>query len=181
MSRWQLACWAAWGLVANPLLASPQAAQPPPDVLRRPGETTVFSFRTSRGKTVSLCEGPKAAYLVYRFGTAAKTELQYPAALNAGSWRKFTYWTYHRGGGVANAGMEEYRISFKNEAAEYELTDRTEAYLTSSKEEDYRREVGLNVVVSGKSLDITARQASVSGDLALSDEQRKRVKLAEEE
>jgi hypothetical protein len=180
MSRWQLVCCAAWGLVASPLLARPQAAQHPPDILSRPGETTVFSFKTASGKAVSLCEGPKAAYLVYRFGTTTKIELQYPAVLNASSWQKFTYWTYHRGGGVANAGMEEYRISFKNGGAEYELTDRTEAYLTSNKEEDYRREVGLNVVVSDKSLDIKARQSSVNGNLSLSDEQRKRVKLAEE-
>ncbi len=155
--------------------------KPAPNVLRRPGETTVFCFSTNRGKTVSLCEGPKGAYLVYRFGTAAKVELQYPAVLDASSWRKFTYWAYQRGGGLANAGMEDYRLSFKNGGAEYELTDRTEAYLTSTKEEDYRREVGLNVVANGKSLGITGREASANGDLSLSDEQRKRVKLAEEE
>jgi hypothetical protein len=149
--------------------------KPAPDVLRRPGETTVFSFVTSSGKTASLCEGPKAAYLVYRFGTAAKTELQYPAKLDASSWRKFTYWAYHRPGGVENAGMENYQLSFQNGGVKYTLNDYTEAYLLKNGDEDYRRTVIFNVVLNGKTVKIGVRQASVNGDLSLSDEQRERV------
>ncbi|WP_139925822.1 hypothetical protein [Hymenobacter sp. DG01] len=157
--------------------APAQQVKPAPDVLRRPGERTILSFVTSSGKTASVCEGPKAAYLVYRFGTAAKTELQYPAVLDSSSWRKFTYWPYHRPGGVANAGMENYELSFKNGGAQYTLVDHTEAYLMKGGEENYRRTVSFNVVLNGKALDITVRQASVNGDLYLNEEQRDRVKL----
>ena len=166
------------GLVA--LLVSAGKPAPGPAKLCHAGEAKVFSFVTTRGKTVCLCQGPKAAYLVYRFGTAAKTELQYPAVLDASSWQKFTYWPYHRGGGVANAGMEFYQLSFRNGGAEYTLIDQTSAYLTKDKEEDYHREVSLDVVLNGKPLSIPVRQGSVSGGLYLSDEQSKRVKLKEE-
>ena len=167
--------WLAAGM--DPAYLPPK---PAPNVLHRPGETTVFSFETTSGKAASLCEGPQHAYLVYRFGTATKTELQYPAVLDARSWRKFIYSAYHRGGGVANAGMEHYTLSFQNGGAEYTLTDHTEAYLMKNKEENYRREVSLDVVLNGKPLTVTVRQASVNGDLFLSDEQRERVKIEEE-
>ena len=171
-------------VIAPLWLAGPQGGHPPqpaPDVLRRPGETTVFSVVTASGKAVSLCEGPGAKYLVYRFGTAARVELQYPAVLDASSWRKFTYWAYHRPGGVENAGMEDYWLSFQNGGAKYTLYDHTEAYLTKSKAEDYRRTVSLDVVLkAGKPLPIAVRQASIAGSLYLSDEQRERVQLSEE-
>jgi len=179
MSPWKLAVvvplWLGVGI------APAQHSKPAPDVLRRPGETTVISFVTASGKTASLCEGAKHAYLVYRFGNAAKTELQYPAVLDASSWQKFTYLHYERGGGYRNAGMEDYQLSFRNGGAKYTLTDHTEAYLTKAKNEDYRREVGLDVVLNQRPLAITVRQASVNGSLYLSDEQRELVRLEEDE
>lgn len=179
MSGWKAALAVPLWLVAGVTLA--QQPRPAPDMLRQPGEITVLSFVTASGKMASLCEGPKAAYLVYRFGNAAKTELQYPTVLDASSWRKFTYSAYHRPGGVENAGMENYQLSFSNGGAEYTLIDHTEAYLMKNKVENYRREVSLDVVLNGKPLNITVRQASVSGDLYLSDKQRELVKLEEEE
>jgi hypothetical protein len=91
MNSWLLILATSLGLLAQ---LSPAASQPKPgpDALRHAGETTLFSFVTASGKTALLCEGPKDAYLVYRFGTAAKTELQYPSVLDANSWQKFTYW-----------------------------------------------------------------------------------------
>ena len=140
-----------WCLVAPLWLAvsaTPvQQAKPAPYVLRQPGETTVFSFVTSKGKTVSLCEGPKSAYLVYRFGTASKTELQYPAVLDASSWSKFTYFRYFRGGGIANAGREEYRLSFRNGNVEYEVYDMNHAEADEDGTVLYPREIGIYVSV----------------------------------
>ncbi|MGI4870150.1 MAG: hypothetical protein ACRYFX_03110 [Janthinobacterium lividum] len=136
------------------------AAQPgvPPDPLRHPSETTVFSFRTANGKTASLCEGPKGAYLVYRFGTAAKTELQYPAVLDASSWRKFTYSFYLRGGGAANAGMDLNHLSFKNGGAKYVI-------YSEYSSEDSKEEVGIEVHANGKTAHITGKPATVKGSL----------------
>jgi hypothetical protein len=179
MNSWQLVLATFLGLVAG---LSPAASQPKPgpDVLRRVGETTVFSFVTSSGKTVSLCEGPQSAYLVYRFGTAAKTALQYPTVLDASSWQKFTYWSYHRGGGVANAGEELHQLSFKNGGVEYQLYDDTHAFMNKAKEEDYRREAGVYVVLKGKEVRVVGKEPSVVGSLYLADEQRERVKVSEQ-
>lgn len=179
MNWWQFVLATSFGLVAQ---LSPAASppKPAPDVLRRAGETTLFSFVTAGGKTASLCEGPKAAYLVYRFGTAAKIELQYPSVLDATSWQKFTYWSYHRGGGVANAGEELSRLSFKNGGIEYQLYDNTHAFVNKAKEEDYRREVGVYVVLKGKEVRVVGKESSTVGDLYLTDDQRERVKVSEE-
>ena len=144
-----------------------EAAKPPGGAasLARAGETTVFAFQTKTGKTAALCRGPKGAYLVYRFGTAAKVELQYPAKLDAGSWQKFTYWSYTRGGGASNEGVESAQLRFENGGVEYTLTDATRAYYTKQHEEDYRREVGIDVAVKGKTVSIVGTSATV-GDLS---------------
>lgn len=92
---------------------------PPPATLVRPGETTLFAFQTKSGKTAALCRGPKGAYLVYRFGTAAKVELQYPAKLDASSWKKFTYWSYQRG----NPYLGIAELKFENQGVQYTLSD----------------------------------------------------------
>ena len=151
----------------------------PVTTLRRPGETTLFSFRTANGKTAILCEGPKGAYLVYRFGTATKVELQYPPVLTANSWKKFTYYPYHR---IATPQAERYRLSFSSGGNDYELVDMTEEMGVMGGDEDYVREVGVWVTTSkGKTVRIAGRQPTVQGDLVLSDEQRARVKQYDEE
>lgn len=167
-----LAATAAVGLVAGPSLFG--QSKPTPNVLRWPGETTVFSFRTSRGKTVSLCVGPKDKYLVYRFGTATKLELQYPAVLDTSSWRKFTYFAAHLGGGTENASGEVHQLSFMNENVLYVLDDLTYCSLTKNHEENYRREVSVSVTVNDKTLSIAGEDATVHGDLMLEDERLKR-------
>ncbi len=145
-----------------------EAAKPPGGVatLARAGETTVFAFQTKSGKTAALCRGPKGAYLVYRFGTAAKVELQYPAKLDASSWKKFTYWSYTRGGGAANEGVESAQLRFKNDGVVYTLTDDTRAYYTRQHEEDYRREVGIEVAIKVKPVSILGLPTTVVGDLS---------------
>jgi hypothetical protein len=142
------------------------ASTPPkPANLCRAGETTVFSFRTKGGKTAALCQGPKEAYLVYRFGTAAKIELQYPTKLDASSWRKFTYWSYHRGGGAHNAGLEIAQLKFANQGVEYTLSDQTSAFYNKRKEEDSHREVIVDVAVNGKTISIVGDAETAVGDM----------------
>lgn len=178
MKPGQLALAALLGLAAGPPLARP--TQPPADVLRRPGEAIVFSFVTKSGKVASLCEGPKGKYLVYRFGTAAKTDLQYPAVLDASSWQKFTYWSYHRGGGVANAGEELCQLSFKNKGVEYLLYDEMHAFMNKAKEEDSHHEVGIDVGLKGKQVRLVGTEPSIVGSLYLNSDQRDRVQVSEE-
>jgi hypothetical protein len=149
-------------------------------MLRRPGETTLFSFVTERGKTVSLCEGPKSAYLVYRFGTAAKVELQYPAVLDASSWKKFTYSWYFRGGGLANAGHSDAQLVFHNGKVTYELYDMAHAEEGDDGEETFLREVGMHISTSaGPIADISGDELAAQGGIMLNDELRERATRGE--
>jgi hypothetical protein len=123
----------------------------------------VFSFVTGRGKIACLCEGPKQAYLTYRFGTAAKVDLQYPAVLDRGSWKKFTYAFYYRGGGVDNAGVDNNQVSFSNGGVRYRL------YQDYSAEEEAKNgdgeDVGIEVTVKGKTSRIGAKGGTVFGNI----------------
>ena len=177
MKTWLLTVAVPLGLAAGPPPAQPP--KPAPNVLRQPGETTIFSFKTSRGKTVSLCEGPKGRYLVYRFGTAAKTELQYPAVLDASSWQKFTYFGYHRS---AIPVSNYYRLSFSNGGIKYELYDREEEVIDEDGNEGYPREVGITVdVPKGSNAVFEAEASSVYGGVMLTEEQQQRVKMEGDE
>ncbi|MGI4759076.1 MAG: hypothetical protein ACRYF0_00110 [Janthinobacterium lividum] len=151
--------------------------KPMPNGLRRPGETTVFSFRTSRGKVASLCEGPKAAYLVYRFGTASKVELQYPAVLDTSSWRKFTYHKHYYDG-TNNASEDVNQLSFTIGTVEYMLFDNRYGFLDEYKQNDHHRKIGIDVSMKG--VRISGSEDSANGNLYLTDDQRARVKLSEQ-
>ena len=148
--------------------------KPAPNGLRRPGEDLLFSFETKRGKIVSLCEGPKGAYLVYRFGTPAKVELQYPAVLDTSSWRKFSYFATHLGGGTENASGEAHQLSFMNGSVLYVLDDLEYSSIGKNREENYRREVSVSVTVNDKTLSIAGEADTAYGDLVLDDERLKR-------
>jgi uncharacterized protein YqkB len=165
--------------VGSSLLLTASVLPKPANLCCQVGETIIFSFVTKAGKTAALCRGPKGAYLVYRFGTAAKLELQYPAKLDAGSWRKFTYWFYTRGGGAQNSGIEDYRLTFENNGAQYTLSDQTTAYYNKQQEEDYRREVAIEVSVNGKDVSIAGNPETVVGELVAVTHDHK-VKLDED-
>jgi hypothetical protein len=69
------------------------------DYLCTDNEKVFFSFKMENSpKTMSICLSNKQPdYLVYRFGTKDKIELQFPEN-NADSWNKFVYSYYLRGG-----------------------------------------------------------------------------------
>ncbi|HRE10974.1 MAG TPA: hypothetical protein PK605_06390 [Ignavibacteria bacterium] len=89
--------------------------------LVKKGETEIFRFKTSGGKTAVICTGDSDSYIVYRFGTNGKVELVYPAAMNIDSWQLFTYSYYFRGGGKENAGLDLNYLSFENNGYLYKL------------------------------------------------------------
>ena len=84
-------------------------------------EEIVFSFQTGNGKIMTLCKAKDNAYLVYRFGSNAKVELEYPSIKNKSSWQKFTYAFYLRGGGIQNEAMDLNELSFENEGIFYTI------------------------------------------------------------
>lgn len=84
-----------------------------------PNEVLVFSFSTAKGKKVVVARDKDYGYIIYRFGTDKKIEMEYPKEKNKSSWKKFTYAHYHRGGGKANAGLEIDNLIFYNAGYKY--------------------------------------------------------------
>ena len=85
-------------------------------------EEVLFSFKLANSpKTLSICISKmQPDYIVYRFGTKDKVELEFPEN-KANSWSKFTYSYYLRGGGAGNEGMDINYLSFENGGYEYQV------------------------------------------------------------
>jgi len=127
--------------------------------LVKKGETEIFRFKTSGGKTAVICTGDSDSYIVYRFGTNGKVELVYPAAMNIDSWQLFTYSYYFRGGGKENAGLDLNYLSFENNGYLYKLYQEYSA-------EDNSETAGILVTgANGVETDFKAVKNSVKGSL----------------
>lgn len=123
------------------------------------GETEVFRFKTKSGKTAIICKGENESYIVYRFGTNKKVELEYPSAKNNDSWQLFTYSYYFRGGGKENAGLDLNYLSFENNGYTYKLYQENSA-------EDNSESAGILVTgANGIETDFKAVKNSVKGSL----------------
>ena len=112
-------------------------------------EETLFAFANQAGKLMSVCRGPQASYLVYRFGTPARIELQFPDKLDGSSWKQFEFEGRRRGGGKRNAGFFAYSLSFSTQGASYTV------YQDENSEDD-SYQIGIDIAVRGK-------QASIKG------------------
>jgi hypothetical protein len=89
----------------------------------RPNEEVILSFQTTKGRLVYIVKDKKDAYLVYRYGTPGKMELQFPEQLDSSSWKQFVFSWYHRGGGIANEGLELNYLVFVNKGIRYVVSD----------------------------------------------------------
>lgn len=85
-------------------------------------EEVLFKFNIANSaKKLSVCNSQKQPdYIVYRFGTKDKIELEFPKS-NVDSWNKFTYSYYLRGGGLENEGMDMNYLMFENDGYEYKV------------------------------------------------------------
>lgn len=127
--------------------------------LVKKGETEIFRFKTSSGKTAVICTGENDSYIVYRFGTNSKVELVYPAAMTNDSWSLFTYSYYYRGGGKENAGLDLNYLTFENNGYTYKLYQEYSA-------EDNSETAGIMVTgANGVETDLKAVKNSVKGSL----------------
>jgi hypothetical protein len=102
-------------------------ALPKENCLCKKNERIVFSFLTTKKKMVSVCTEKGDQYLVYRYGTPGRIELQFPEVLDETSWQKFELYSYFRGGGIENAGVDEKHLSFTTEGVSYELYENYQA------------------------------------------------------
>jgi hypothetical protein len=122
-------------------------------------EEVILSFTLKRrNKKVLLCRDTANSYLVYRFGTEDHLELEYPSVLDTTSWKLFKYNGYLRGGGVQNAAMSEYSVSFVNNGTTYKIFQKASV-------EDNSQEVGLIVISNNNETKLTGELNSVSGGL----------------
>ncbi|MCO6147558.1 hypothetical protein [Flavobacterium sp. NRK1] len=85
-------------------------------------EVLIFSFETNSGKILSLSKDVNDKYLIYRFGTRARVEFEYPDK-SRDSWKNFKYSYYFRGGGKANDGMDLNYLAFENKGYKYIIYD----------------------------------------------------------
>ena len=137
------------------------------DDLCADNEKVIFSFKTTSSKTISICAAKDESYLVYRFGTKNKVELEFPES-KAGSWEKFTFYHQRGDGGT----MEDYGVNwygeylfFINGASRYEIYN-VQTYNRSGETEE---KVGITVthITSKKDTVIKGVPGSRKGDLSV--------------
>ena len=130
-------------------------------VLQKPGEEVVFGFSLRKSnKIVLICNQKDDKYLVYRFGTKDKVELQYPGVLNTTSWKAFRYSGYSRGGGPGNLAMEMHSLTFKNNQVLYEIKDDSEA-------EHNENSASIIINTNGKKIELVGKAHSKHNSLGL--------------
>jgi hypothetical protein len=85
-------------------------------------EKIIFSFESNTGKKMVLAKDKLDAYIIYRFGSKEKVEMEFPTKTRD-SWGKFKYSFYLRGGGVANTGMDLNYVYFDSNHIRYVIYD----------------------------------------------------------
>ena len=124
-------------------------------------EKVLFSFKLANSpKTLSVClSKTQSDYIVYRFGSKDKIELEIPEN-KTDSWSKFTYSYYLRAGGAENEGMDLNYLSFENGGYEYQIYQEYTA-------KDNVINVGVKITdkATNKETDIKGSSNSIEGSL----------------
>jgi hypothetical protein len=137
--------------------------------LCKDNEVVVFSLTLSNSKkSAYLCKDKEEKYLVYRFGTNDKVELQYPKKLDASSWKAFTLRGQKRFGGKANAGFGDYSLTFNNNNVAYSLFE-------SWSDEDDSKEMGIKISTNGKERILKGDYKTKKGSLLLLDDEQDKI------
>ncbi len=85
------------------------------------GEVNVISFQTLNGKHVAIVTGVDDKYIVYRFGTDKKIELEYPSPKDSTTWKKmFFNWHMHPSMGEDD-GVDYDCLSFVKDKFRYAI------------------------------------------------------------
>jgi len=123
-------------------------------------EVLVYGFQIADSdKKLAVCMDEDESYLVYRYGTKDKLELEYPEN-KENAWDNFTYSYYLRGGGADNAGLDLNYLVFENKGYQYQVYDEYSA-------ETGVTEVGVRVrnLETGAETDIKGDYESEKGSL----------------
>jgi len=137
-------------------------------LLLRPGEKALYSFSLkSNNKTVLICTGKDDNYIVYRFGTKDKVELQYPTVLAPSSWKTFKYDGYSRGG-VGNSPEELHSITFSNNHITYNIYDDWDG-------DGNAFDTGIIIITNGKKIKLIGNSSSRVGTLGVLSDKAKLI------
>ncbi|MGC4102767.1 hypothetical protein [Ferruginibacter sp.] len=122
-------------------------------------EKLIFSFDTKSGKHVTIARDSNDQYIIYRFGSAGKTEMEFPGKTEK-SWKDFTYAFYLRGGGIQNEGIDLNYVSFTNNGFKYVIYD--EYYARGN-----QTGIGIRVtdLKTRKTIDIKGKYKTIKGTL----------------
>lgn len=122
-------------------------------------ETTLLAFGTKNDKRLVIAKDTADKYLLYRFGTLEKIELEYPSS-RKNSWRQFKFSYYFRGGGIQNEGVDFNYLYFKKGNYRYVVY---QEYTARSKETKY----GIKVInlKTKETTKIKAKPSTVEGSL----------------
>lgn len=86
-------------------------------------ENLVYQLKMKNGKLMTICIDKDQKYIVYRYGSKNKIELEYPKDKDLSSFQKFEYSGWSRGGGVKNSAMELKYLAFTNNGTKYVIYD----------------------------------------------------------
>ena len=121
-------------------------------------EEIIFAFQLKNQKWVSVCKEKEEKYVVYRFGTQQRIELQLPEKLDSTSWQQFTFKGYSRGGGKQNAAMYFGFLGFFNNEVKYEVYETWNS-------EDNLEHCGITIIAGKKETDLKGILKSRKGSL----------------
>jgi len=135
-----------------------------PSALQQYDEKILFSFKTEKGKTMNIILHQDEKYIVYRFGTENKLELQFPEDLT-NTFEQFSYNFYFRGGAAANAGLDLNYLSFTGDTHKFIIF---QEYSADGEEGEGESEsVGIRIVnlKTKEEIEIKGINSTVSGHL----------------
>ena len=137
------------------LFYSSNAQERIPSNYKLPNEEIVMAIQMNDGKIMTLCKDTAENYLLYRFGTPQRVELEYPSKEKS-SWERFTYSFYLRGGGAENAGLDLNYVYFEREGYRYIIYDTYDATENQSEQgiKVENLKTGEIKVLSGKKMKI---------------------------
>lgn len=124
-------------------------------------EEVIYSFKNTKGKLMTICQDKNENYLIYRFGSSEKIELEFPIKKDASSWKQFEYSYFFRGGGTENDGLDLNYLTFTNEGVKYVIYNTYHA-------EGELLETGIKIfdLVNKKRFDVIGDIQTIEGSLS---------------
>jgi len=106
-----------YGMTELTMLHEIQSGSQYSEFLSTRNENIVCSFKTQKGKTVSVCVDKENQYVIYRYGTKDKVELEFPE-MNQECFGQFTYYNDSIN---ENNGNRTQKLQFQNGGYQYEV------------------------------------------------------------